>query len=207
MKQVKHIGTLYLIIMLLLSTIIIMQCSGRKKSNDAIDITIPEITGTLTDTLPKEDKMDTTYLYKFKDTLIKYYNPVDTVYIEKYIKSSDNKKVDLYADAIATRKYKNTVEDSIISIEYQAETQGRLNSINLNYKIKERTYTIPKQPEEKFSLYLGGGLKTNKDLDKLEFSPKVGVQVNDKGLFYAEYGIDSKTIQLGYVYKITSIKK
>lgn len=207
MNHVKHIGTLYIVIVLLLSTIVIMQCSGRKKSDDVIDIVIPEVIGTLTDSLPKEDKIDTTYFYKFKDTIIKYYNPVDTVYIKEYIKAPDNRRAEMYADAVAKRTYTNTVEDSIIAIEYKAETQGRLKSIDLNYKIKERTYTIPKQPVEKFSLYLGGGLETTTTLDKLELNPKIGMQFNDKGLFYAQYGVDTKSIQFGYVHKLISIKK
>ena len=184
MGNLKHIGTLYIIIVMLLSCIMIMNCNKSKKLDT---ITIPEKKGMLLDSLPKEIERDSIFVYQLKDTIIKYTNPIDTVYITKFIKADNPGKIEQYIDAIAEREYSNTVEDSLVKINYHAFTQGRLKDIKLNYTIKESVITLPKPKTNKFSLYLGGGLET-------------------KGIIYGSYGIESKSVQVGYMFNVLNIK-
>lgn len=189
MGNLKHIGTLYIIIIMLLSCIIITDCNKSKKSDI---ITIPEKTGMLLDSLPKEIKRDT--------------NPVDTVYITKFIKADSTGKIEQYIDAIAEREYSNTVEDSLIKINYHAFTQGRLKDIKFDYTIKPVTINVPKTKESVFSIYAGVGLKTTYSLESLTPTLQLGIQGKNGNMFVGSISSD-KTIQAGYVFRIINIKK
>lgn len=203
MRDLKHIGILYIVICLLISTIIIMCCSGDKQKNK---IVIPEKIGKLEDTLPKEQLKDSIFVYKLRDTIIKYNRPIDTVYITEYLKADPIVRTEKYIEAVAKRTYKNVVEDSLLKLDYTANTEGKLLNIKFDYTIKPLIVKLPKPKESVFTLYGGAGLKTTTDLNELTPVGIIGIQ-NKKGtIIYGQYGSD-KSVQVGAMIKVFDIKK
>lgn len=203
MRDLKHIGILYIVICLLISTIIIMCCSGENQKDT---ITIPEKVGKLEDKLPKEQLSDSIFVYKLRDTIIKYNRPIDTVYITEYLKADPIVRTEKYIEAVAKRTYKNVVEDSLLKLDYTANTEGKLLNIKFDYTIKPLIVKLPKPKESVFTLYGGAGLKTTTDLNELTPVGIIGIQ-NKKGtIIYGQYGSD-KSVQVGAMIKVFDIKK
>ena len=203
MRDLKHIGILYIVICLLISTIIIMCCSGENQKDT---ITVPEKVGKLEDKLPKEQLKDSIFVYKLRDTIIKYNRPVDTVYIEKFIKADPTTKVEKYIEAVAKRTYKNAVEDSLLRLDYTANTEGKLLDIKFDYVLKPSIINLPKPKESVFTLYGGAGLKTTTNLNELTPVGIIGIQNKKGNIIYGQYGSD-KSIQAGVMIKVFDIKK
>ncbi len=200
----KHISALYIVIALLMSTICVMQCSDDVKQPDKI--VIPEEKGVLKDKDPKEVISDSIFIYKLRDTIIKYNRPVDTVYIKEYIKAPEHERTKKYIEAIAKRQYKDTVEDDRLRIHYTANTQGLLDDIEFDYLIKEREMSIPAPKKSVFAVYGGADLKTTTKFDEVTPVGILGFQ-NKKGtIIYGQYGLDG-SIQAGVMYRLLDIKK
>lgn len=203
MKNLKHVGILYIAIGLLLSTIFIMRCSGDKQKDKII---IPEKNGELEDLHPKEVMRDSIFVYKLRDTIIKYNRPLDTIYITEYLKSDPIIRTEKYIEAVAKRTYTNVIEDSLLRLNYTAQTEGKLLDLKVDYKIKSSIVEHPKPKESVFTLYGGAGLKTTTDLNSLTPVGMIGIQ-NKKGtIIYAQYGSD-KSVQVGAMIKVFDIKK
>jgi len=104
---------------------------------DPITITIPPSTGTsgIIDIEPEVIR-DTVYVKG--DTL-----EVDKGYKELYEKAKDSlTKQELYLDAIAIRKYADTIVDNKeITIKGEATTRGSLLNYSVDYTIKEKEFT------------------------------------------------------------------
>lgn len=201
--KLKYIHILHIVLVLLITTIIIM-CTNYYNKPDTI--VIPEEKGILIDSIPREVLRDSIFVYQLRDTIIKYNRPLDTVYIEKFIKAPDDKKVEKYIEAIAERTYNNVVEDSLLRIDYTANTQGRLLDIKFDYTIKPVTISVPKTKESVFSAYAGVGLKTTSSLESLTPTLQLGIQDKNGNMFVGSVSSD-KTIQAGYMFRIINIKK
>ena len=201
--KLKYIHVLHIVLVLLITTIIVM-CTNYYNKPDTI--VIPEKKGILIDSIPREVLRDSIFVYQLRDTIIKYNRPLDTVYIEKFIKAPADKKTEIYIEAIAERTYKNVVEDSLLRIDYTANTQGKLLDIKFDYTIKPVTISVPKTKESVFSAYAGVGLKTTTSLESLTPTLQLGIQGKNGNMFVGSVSSD-KTIQAGYMFRIINIKK
>lgn len=200
----KHIWILYLVIILLLVTLFLSHCNRKPKRPDVIEI--PAIEGVLSDSLPKEVIKDSVFIYRLRDTIIKYNRPIDTVYIKEFIKAPVEKKIEKYMEATAKREYKDTVEDEDIKLDYTANTEGKLIDIKFDYTIKPRTIEIPKPKEPVFTLYGGAGFKTTTTLESVTPTFSVGVAGKKGNIYQVQYGTDG-SVQAGVMLKIFDIKK
>lgn len=201
--RLKYIHVLHIVLVLLVTTIIVM-CTNYYNKPDTI--VIPEKKGILIDSIPREVLRDSIFVYQLRDTIIKYNRPLDTVYIEKFVKAPVDKKTEIYIEAIAERTYKNVVEDSLLRIDYTANTQGKLLDIKFDYTIKPAIIDVPKTKESVFSAYAGVGLKTTSSLESLTPTLQLGIQDKNGNMFVGSISSD-KTIQAGYMFRIINIKK
>ena len=84
MKTVRHIVILYLVIATLIA--IAIYSNYQRRHSEVVIVETPEVTGILLDTIPEEKVQDSIFIYELRDTIVKYSNPIDTVYITKFIK-------------------------------------------------------------------------------------------------------------------------
>lgn len=201
MENSRHLCTLYLVIAILTATIFVMKCSGEKVREK---IKTESVKGSFEDKAPEAIKSDSTYQYSMRDTIIKYYHPVDTVYLERFTKADEVAKTEMYAEAVGKRRYKDTLDNKDIVINYDLNTKGELLDIKFDYEIKP--YLVDKPKEPVFSMYGGASLQNTKTLDKFEAFGNVGFQNKQGDIYTVGYGTKN-TIQVGYMKKLFTIKK
>lgn len=203
----------------ILLLMIVSFCAGRcsktcKTQTLNIPVVIPEKRGEFQSPsvlVPIESKEITKIVYH--DSIITV-PTVNQDLMDKYISTLEEndklKNIQQYADAIRINKYKQTYEDPNIKIDIEAETEGKLLSLKPNYVWKSQKINVPieiPQPKERvFSMNIGAGLNTTKQLDKLE--PTVNLDlVNKKGnTLSIGYGTEG-TISANYKIKLFDIKK
>ena len=130
-----------------------------------------------------------------------YVHSVDTVFMDRFIRSDNTGQVDLYKDAITIRDYNQTFKDSTASINVYSKTRGRLLEQSISYKVFERklTDTIP-LPRPKGNLYFIPEIGTTTDLRGLR--AKAGLLYQDQNKHLYSISMDTD----GYIYVGTGIK-
>src|SRR5690606_7679366 len=74
-----------------------------------------------------------------------YIHKVDTVYIDRFLRSDSTEKLSLYKDAVTIREYNQVFEDSLSKIVVYSKTRGNLlkQSVRLTVFEREIIDTIP----------------------------------------------------------------
>lgn len=116
-------------------------------------------------------------------------NPVNQDLLNKYNELSDSLKLLAYKDAITEREYEETFENDTIKAVVNAKVTGNLNSLSLDYFIKEFSVkyfetekTIYERP--KFILYSGLGFSNSiENLHSPVFDASLGF-MNSKGTHF-----------------------
>lgn len=221
MKDTKRLLiTIGIVFILLISSFFLGKCTSEcKTESKQIEVTVPEKEGSFESPkilIPQSSETQT--VIKFKDTIL-YIPQVNEELVNKYLaleKETDiikreNERLKLYTDAIKINKYKVPFEDDNLKLEVEAETEGKLLSLKPStYLIKSQkiqtTVDIPKPKEKVFSLNLGAGLTTTKQLDKLDPSIHLDL-VNKKGnILSTSYSVDG-VIGIKYSINLFNIKK
>ena len=135
-------------------------------------------TDTIVKTVTRPQVHDTIYLTKYKERVLTRYK-LDSTLVDSI------SILNAYIEAMTIREYKQTHNDSILSISVFSKVQGELISNRIEYVLKPRnikvieTYTTEKK-YPKYALYYGGGLKTATDLQNPSLNVNFGFQ-NKKG--------------------------
>lgn len=101
-------------------------------------------------------KWDTIYKDRIVEKVVPKENPVNKELLRKYQEAQDSiTKLNLYRDAITTRVYEETYEDSVQTITVLSEVTGTLEKQSLSYTIQSIQKEF-KNPSE--GLYMGAGV-------------------------------------------------
>lgn len=207
MRRLRHILILYSVIIALVTALMYNACTNAKRTS--IEVEIPEIEGVLKDESPLEVEKDSIFIYELRDTIVKYTNPIDTVYITKYLEMTSEEQEVAYADAVKYRTYESIVEDDTLSLSYTANTQGKLLDIKFDYRIKPRSLNIPVNSTNVSSLYGGFGMKSTTSLDNLTPTVSLGYRNKNNNITTITYGDDfngDKSIHVSHMFHLFNIK-
>ena len=215
--------TIYIIIgSILLGTLLFFTGRCTKECPTTIKevtITVPEKTGSFPNpTILKPISSDIKTVIQLRDTVIEI-PQVNQELMNKYLaleQENNSNKRDLdrfkmYADAISINEYEQTFDNDDVSLKVKAKTEGKLLELLIpEYKVKSKTYStdvnIPKPKEKVFSLNIGAGLTTTKDLNKLDPSIHLDL-INKKGnILSGSYSVDG-VIGVKYSVNLFNIKK
>ena len=153
-------------------------------------VTIPEVKGSFNVSKPQPIDIPNVPQVRFvflTDTV------TVTAFIEPSLKDSINNSQTLVQalehclDAVKMRHYRDAFEDEHIRIDYFAQTYGKLDSLHLDYLIKERK--IKRKP---LSIYAGFEYS-----DRLQ--PKVNAVINERFNLSVSYG---RELNFGATYRI-----
>lgn len=192
-----------LVVILLIIIFLINSCEQEINTKDNY-IVIKEKTGYFEVKRPTPIKGVGYTFVTSKGDPIYLENPVDKELESKYLKAKDSlAKLELYLKAIQKRKYKDSLQDKNIKIDYFAETTGTLDNIKINYKIFSDTIKI-KQPV--FSLL--GGLSLQSNINTLKTYPGLNLGFQNKKKDIILFGVNTnQDIEVKYVKNIFTIKK
>lgn len=211
MNKKTNIGIAVIIGLIILSFIVgrcTKDCSSKTIN---VPVTVPEKKGEF-------DTKDTTQLVPiqtreiskivYNDSII-YVPTVNQHLVDKYLQTKDElDKLKLYTDAIKINSYETVFDNNDLKLIVKAKTEGKLLELKPIYTIKEQTLNVevPKPKEKIFSLNVGAGLTTTKQLDKLDPSVHLDL-INKKGnILSASYSVDG-VIGVKYSIPLFSIKK
>ncbi len=204
--------------LLLICSFLAGRCTRTKEIKD-IKVIIPSVSGksdTITNFVKIFGKEKDSII--FKDKTIITENPINTKLTEDYINLEkrysglelDTERLKKYIASTTINEYDVPFEDSVISILGKVKTQGELVSLQYNYNIKERKVTIPisalKPKERIFSLNIGAGLTTTKQLDKLDPSVNLDLTGKKGNILSASYSLNG-IIGVKYTINLFNIKK
>lgn len=178
-----------------------------------IPIVIPEKSGEFskadsTVLVPIQTKEVSKIIYN--DSII-YVPTVNQELVDKYLQTKEElDKLKLYTDAVKINSYETLFDNKDLKLTIKSKTEGKLLELKPEYTIKEQSLNIPvivPKPKEKvFSLNIGAGLTTTKQLDKLDPSVHLDL-VNKKGsILSTSYSVDG-VIGIKYSIPLFSIKK
>ena len=205
-SNLKHLGTLYIIVILLTACLFIQRGCSDKSDNTQI-VTIPEIKGKFDTVVPKEIEYKTKYKYVTLagDTIVTE-NPINDSLVKQYETLKDSvSKFKLFVDATKIRQYNEVFEDSVIKISTYAETSGKLLKMAPSYVIKERKQSVNVK-QTVFALYAGGNVYNTLQLDNGGVGANLYIQNKKGDLYNVGYDIN-KNIYLGYTIRIFDIKR
>jgi len=179
------------------------------KETKVISVTVPELVGESPIIVNPKPIITTKDSLIYQDSLIFTENPFNKELVDKYIKlESEKDKLLEYLNSIQIRKYQVPFENDTIKIVGNVEVQGELKSIKYDWKVKSQNYNlnIPKPKERIFSVNIGAGLTTTKDLTQLDPSIHldfIGKKNNVLSLSYSE----DKTLGIKYSINLFNINK
>lgn len=178
-----------------------------------IEITVPEVTGTLPSVNPTEIDHDTIYIdrWRVKDSIItvKLKNPVNDSLAVAYKNATDEiERYKLYIQSIQIKKYSQVFDDEYLNLTVFGDVQGDIKKMGLDYTLKERTVKT-KVPETVFRLTLGAQVRTDFELSDPSYDITTGLQ-GKKGnilrLGYSRMG-GKDYLLTGYELSIFDLKK
>ena len=207
MKHVRHIVILYLVIATLIA--IAIYTNYQRRNSEVVIVETPEIQGVLLDTIPEEKVLDSIFIYELRDTIVKYSNPVDTVYIAKFIQMNEREKEVEYAEAIKYRTYENIINNDTLSLKYVANTQGKLLDIQFDYKIKPQVFSVPVVSKNQGNVYGGFGMRSTTNLENLTPTLSLGYRNSHNHITTVSYGNDfnnNKSISVSYMFPLFNTK-
>lgn len=212
MNNKTNIG-IGVIILLLILSFFVGRCT--KNSDTKIietKVTVPEKQGSFksdsTILVPIQTKEVSKIIYK--DSIL-YVPTINQDLVDKYLSTQEElDKLKLYTDAVKINKYETVFDNKDLKLTIRSKTEGKLLELNPEYIIKEQTVPIsveiPKPKEKIFSLNIGAGFNTTKDLAKID--PSIHLDfVNKKGnILSTSYSVDG-VIGVKYSIPLFSIKK
>lgn len=174
----------------------ILYFNSVTPTQEANKIILPEIEGNF-----KADK-----IVEEKDTLKKkviYINKEIEVpsktnekLLAEYEKAKDSiDKLNLYISLIQDREYFKTFSDENLEIDVEAYVTGKLNNLDLKYRIKQKEVEIPRKP-----IVIRGGVKF--ETHNVGIVPKISLE-DRKGTLYT---LEAKEKYLGVGVEIPLIK-
>ncbi|WP_395073895.1 hypothetical protein [Flavobacterium sp.] len=192
----KNKWILYLAIVVFIASFILDKCN-----NSEVIITVPEQTGETIFIYPKNTPIekDTILLRATKWYENKKQNNFLQSEIDKLISESETKQKDfdklfetstfkndslqklLYAQAIQLNSFHETIDNDTVRIDAIGITEGKLKTLKIDWKVKEKKITVP--IKSKIGVYLGSELGANKDLNQFTYKANLGIK-NKKGTIY-----------------------
>lgn len=192
------------------------RCSKECKTElIEVPVTIPKKEGEFKSPeilIPKDTNIKTVVQYKDSSVIIagKINKELADNYIKLLEENDKLKAFKAYADAIKINTYETKFDNEDLSLTIKSKVEGKLLEIVPSYVRKEINtnvaVNVPKPPEKVFSMNIGAGLSTTKQLDKIE--PTVHIDlINKRGnILSVGYGSEG-TIQGKYSIPLFSIKK
>ena len=101
--------------------------------------------------------------------------------INAYKDAPDTVKITKYEKAIELNNFFKVFNDTIINIKVNGIARGTVESLEVDYTVKERKIIVP--IKKKISLYLGAEIGSNFDLNQFTYKANLGIQ-NKKGTIY-----------------------
>lgn len=188
------------------------RCSKEcKTETKTVTVTVPQKQGKFeSPTILKPQSTNIKTAIQFKDSII-YVPQVNEELVQQYLaQKSELERLKSYTNAIAINEYENVFDNDDVKIIVKAKTEGKLLELKPEYTIKPQTVTtnidIPKPKERVFSMNIGAGINTTKQLDKLDPSIHLDL-VNKKGnILSASYSVDG-VVGIKYSVNLFNIKK
>lgn len=218
MTNITRLGVIIALLLIVFSFFIGRYTKQCKTDVIYTKVTTPEITHKFDSPqvfVPETNAIKS--IIKYKDTTI-FIPQVNQELLDKYIalenENDSNKKelirLKMYSDAVSIKEYNTPFEDKNIKLNVYSKIQGQLLEQKPEYTIKSQDLTIPvtiPKPKEKvFSMNVGAGITTTKQLDKIDPSVHLDL-INKKGnILSASYSIDG-VIGVKYSVPLFSIKK
>ena len=178
-----------------------------------IEITVPEVTGTIPSVNPTEIDHDTIYIdrWRVKDSIItvKLKNPVNDSLAVAYKNATDEiERYKLYLQSIQIKKYSQEFDDEYLNLTVFGDVQGDIKKMGLDYTLKERKVKT-KVPETVFRITLGGQVRTDFGLSDPSYDITTGLQGRKGNILRLGYSrMDGKDYLLaGYEFSILDLKK
>lgn len=138
---------------------------------------------------------DTIYQDRWLEKEVKVLNPVNQDLVDQYQKLKDSVgRLNMFLDAIMERQFKQTFEDDYLIGNVSGVVQGRLQELELDYKIKPRTIEAP---QTRLRLLGGFNIGNEMDLSKFQWKASLGLQNGQGNIVRIGYG-SRETIWLGY---------
>lgn len=215
-KQNLTIGIVFLL--LLVGSFFLGKYSNDNIKFKKVLVNIPAVSGksdTIKTFIPLPSKGKDTIIYKNK--IITSQNPFNEKLAKDYIDLEQRysgieleaERLQKYVDANQIREYSVPFEDSLVKITGNLKTQGELLSIQYDYNLKSRQIAmdvkLPKPKERIFSLNIGTGLTTTKQLNKIDPSIIINL-AGKKNILSASYSIQG-VIGVNYSVNLFNIKK
>lgn len=143
-------------IIIVLLMVIFTDSSKEKK----ITVTIPEEQGQFKTDTVVNTVHDTVTVIKWETKTVTVNAKVNDTLVHSYTQLTDSlQRLHMYLDAITLRNYKKTFNDDYFRLDVTGQVQGKVNTMNIDYTIKERQVdTIIKIPRKKFGVGVFGGL-------------------------------------------------
>lgn len=132
---------------------------------------------------PNSDKSKTTT--KSNDAF--YQKQIDALLTENealinaYKNAPDTVKITKYEKAIQLNNFFKIFDDSLVNVKVNGTARGTIESLAIDYTIKERTIFVP--IKKKIGVYLGAEIGSNFDLNQFTYKANLGIQ-NKKGTIY-----------------------
>lgn len=178
-----------------------------------IEVTVPEVTGTIPSVNPTEIDHDTIYIdrWRVKDSIItiKLKNPVNDSLAVAYKNATDEiERYKLYLQSIQIKKYSQEFDDEYLNLTVFGDVQGDIKKMGLDYTLKERKIKT-KVPETVFRITLGGQVRTDFGLSELSYDITTGLQGRKGNILRLGYSrMNGKDYLLaGYEFSIFDLKK
>ncbi len=190
----KHVFSLYIVILLLVSFLFFNKCGTSSK---VATFKTPEVKGVVKEfkTVQVDSFIKDSIIYK--NSIIKLINPIDKELLKKYICATDSiEKLNLHINAITIRNQISTIDNDTINLVVNTKTRGDLLDISAKYIIKPRIVDI-KIPETKFAVYAGLELGNNQYLNN--FNTKFNILFQNKSNNMLTLGYDlNNNYYIGY---------
>jgi len=175
-----------IIILLFIACFFMGRCSKRCEIQEVkIPVIIPAKSGSFKSPqilVPINTKEVTKIVYL--DSTI-FVPTLNQELVDKYIETkSELDKLQQYTEAVRINSYETVFDNKDVKLTIKTKTEGKLLELIPEYTVKKLdtliSATIPKPKEKVFSMNIGAGLQTTKDLNKLD--PTVNLDfVNKKG--------------------------
>lgn len=208
---------LTVIVVLILLLLIQHSCQGNGDTKVTttikdVKLTIPEVNGSF-----KEPINSTELPSKGRDSIV--IND-KIIYVESKINqdlkqklASVENKYEVLLDAVRERDYVNNFSDKYVDITTNSKIEGKLQNINLVYKLKsrdtivqEKTILKEKIISSRFALYSGANVISNSSTGKLSPGIDIAAQVNSSTIITAGINTD-KDILVGIKFRLFNVNK
>lgn len=185
----------------------------KSREQTEIEITVPEVTGTIPSVNPTEIDHGTIYIdrWRVKDSIItvKLKNPVNDSLAVAYKNATDEiERYKLYLQSIQIKKYSQEFDDEYLNLTVFGDVQGDIKKMGLDYTLKERTVKT-KVSETVFRLTLGAQVRTDFGLSDPSYGITTGFQGKKGNILRLGYSrMNGRDYLLaGYEFSIFDLKK